>query len=125
MQSESQHLSVIRIWAALAWADGVIAQAEAAVIKRLIDQAGELTDEERNRAYGFLETKVDLETANLRGLSSDAREGIYRAAVRLAWVDLEFADDEKAFLARLRDGLGLSEAKAREIEGQIPPPKKK
>lgn len=121
-QGESQFLSVIRIWAAMAWADGKIADQEAEAMKRLIDGA-ELTDDERATALSWLEHRVDLDTAGVADLSERAREGIYRAAVRLAGVDLEVAEAERTFLGRLREGLGLDEAKAKALEESVPPPK--
>ncbi len=116
---ESQYLSVIRIWAALAWADDKIVDAEAAAMKRLVESA-DLTDEERQTALSWLDTKVELDTAGIAGLSSDARQGIYRAAGRLAAVDLEIADEERAFLDRLRDGLEIDEETAKELEKGVP-----
>lgn len=116
---ESQYLSVIRIWAAVAWADGVIADAEAAAMKRLIESA-DLTDDERDTALSWLEEKVSLDTANIEGLSEEARHGIYRAAVRLAAVDLEIAADERDFLATLRSGLNISEDDAKDLEKGVP-----
>ena len=44
--AESQILSVIRMWAAVAWADGAMAEAEAESLERLIRTA-ELTLDER------------------------------------------------------------------------------
>lgn len=125
MTMESQHLSVIRVWAALAWADGVIAKSEAAAMNRLIDGTTELSDAERATAKGFLTSKVELETASVAKLAPEAREGIYRAAVRLAGIDLDVAEAELSFLKRLRDGLGLSAARADEIQASIPAPRNK
>ena len=116
---ESPYLSVIRVWAAAAWADGVIADAEAAAMKRLVAVA-DLSEDERNTANSWLETKVELETASMKALSEGAREGIYRAAVRLAAVDCDVAVEELAFLSRLREGLSLEPAKAQEIEAGVP-----
>ncbi len=116
---ESQYLSVIRIWAALAWADGVIADAEAAAMKRLVKSA-DLTDEERATALSWLEEKVELDTENIDGLSEEARKGIYRAAARLAAVDLDVAEEERNFLNKLRDGLKLGDGDVSEIESAIP-----
>ncbi len=116
---ESQYLSVIRIWAAVAWADGVIADAEAAAMKRLVEGA-DLTADERETALGWLETKVELDTANVEGLSEEARHGIYRAAARLAAVDLDVADEEKSFLDRLREGLNIDEETAKDIVKAVP-----
>lgn len=117
--AESQFLSVIRVWAALAWADGVIADAEAAAMKRLIGSA-DLADAERATALSWLENKVELETANVSDLADEARRGIYRAAVRLAAVDLEIAAEERTFLDRLRAGLSIPDEVADEIEANVP-----
>jgi len=112
---ESQFISVIRIWAAMAWVDGVVKPAEATAIRRLID-AADLTPEERAEVVTFLDQPVELDTSNIAGLADDARRGIYRAACRMAAVDREIAEVERGFLDRLRDGLGLSAELAREIE---------
>jgi uncharacterized membrane protein YebE (DUF533 family) len=117
--AETQFLSVIRIWAAAAWADGVIAEAEAAALRRLI-AAAQLSEDEKPQALAFLETRVELDTAALTALSPDARKGIYRAACRLAAVDHDVAAAERIFLGRLRDGLAISEDEAREIEQGVP-----
>jgi len=116
--SESQYLSVIRVWAAMAWADGVIADEERAAIKRLVGVA-ELSEEERATALGWLETRVDADASEISGLSDEAREGIYRAALRLAMVDLEVAPEERAYLAKLREGLSIDDAAVARIENSI------
>ena len=117
--AESQFLSVIRVWAAMAWADGVVQDAEAQAMRRLIG-AAELEDDERAAAHRFLEEKVELDTAGVAGLSEDARRGIYRAACRMAAVDREVADAERSLLDKLRGGLGLADEVARDIEAGIP-----
>ena len=117
--AESQFVTVIRTWAAVAWADGVIADAERNALVRLIDGA-ELTADDRTTAHGFLESKVDLDDTGLKDLSGDARRGIYKAACRMAAVDREVADSERAMLVRLRDALGIAVDDAREIEATIP-----
>lgn len=115
---ESQHLSVIRIWAALAWADGVIADAEAEAMKKLISMA-DLSDRDRRVALGWLQQKVELDTSNVTSLGEESRQSIYRAAVKLAVVDLELADEERGFLRRLRQGLSIDDAVAEDIEAGI------
>jgi uncharacterized membrane protein YebE (DUF533 family) len=121
---ESQYLSVIRVWAALAWADGKIVDSEAAAMRRLVESA-DLTDDERKTALSWIQNRVELDTANIAGLSQDARNGIYRAAGRLAAVDLEVADEERAFLERLRIGLEIDEETARKLEKGVPVLEKK
>src|SRR3990167_8856578 len=87
--SESQHLAVIRVWAAAAWADGTIAKPEAAAMRKLIDASKELSAADRETALDFLEHKVELEPNAVAGMSEEARQGIYRAAVRLSRIDRE------------------------------------
>lgn len=115
--AENQFLSVIRTWAALAWADGVVVAAEALAMRKLIESA-ELNAEERATAFGFLEHKVELDTSNLSSLSLDARKGVYKAACRLAAVDRDLADAERGLLGKLRDGLDLGPAAA-EVETSV------
>jgi len=116
--SESQYLAVIRVWAALAWADDVIQDSEREAIMKLISVA-QLSDEERATAKSLLDAKVELETESISGLSQAAREGIYRAALRLAMVDLDMATEEAAMLKRLRDGLSISDEDSKRIETSI------
>lgn len=118
-KAESQFVTVIRVWAAVAWADGVIAESERHALVRLIDGA-ELTAADRDTAHGFLKQKVELSDSGLDELSTDARRGIFKAACRMAAVDHEVTDSERAMLGRLRDALGLGEDDAREIEATIP-----
>jgi uncharacterized membrane protein YebE (DUF533 family) len=117
--AESQILSVIRVWAAVAWADGLIAEAEAEGLRRLIRTA-DLTAEERTAATTFIGTKVDLPDVYLANLSPDSRRGIYRAACRMAVVDHVFASAERRMLDRLQGQLGIPAEIAQEIEADIP-----
>ncbi len=117
--SESPTLTVIRMWAAVAWADGLIATAEADGFRRLID-ASSLNDEERAMARSFLLEKVDLQEGSIRNLSNDARGGIYRAACRMALADSEVADSEQVLLDRLRNKLEIPLELAQQIEQQVP-----
>jgi len=117
--ADSQFLTVIRIWAAMAWADGVLAEAEASALRRLISGA-QLDEEEGARAKSYLENRIDLGDEGLAELSPDAKNGIYRAACRMAALDREVAQSERSMLVRLRDALGLSLDAAREIEAGVP-----
>ncbi len=117
--AESQIVNVIRVWAAVAWADGVLAGSEAEGLRRLIG-AAELTMEERDAADQFLVGKVALPETYLTDLSVEARRGIYRAACRMAMVDHVFAKAERAMLDRLQDLLGIPAEFAAEIEADVP-----
>jgi uncharacterized membrane protein YebE (DUF533 family) len=117
--AESQMLTVIRVWAAVAWADGVISPSEADGFRRLID-ATSLSDEERAAARGFLLERVDLTDVHLDHLGNEAKAGIYRAACRMALVDAEVAASERLLLERLRAKLSIPFELAAQIEAQVP-----
>ena len=117
--AESQILSVIRMWAAVAWADGVLAEAEAEGLRRLIRTA-DLTQDERTAAAKLLDTEVQLPETYLTALSPESRRGVYRAACRMAIVDHNLDVAERATLAKLRDLLAIPSDIATEIEADVP-----
>jgi uncharacterized membrane protein YebE (DUF533 family) len=117
--AESQILSVIRMWAAVAWADGVMSETESDSLGRLIRTA-DLTDAERADARAFLETRTELPEAYLTNLTPEARRGIYRAACRMAMVDRVFSATERALLDRLRTLLSIATDVAQELEADVP-----
>lgn len=117
--AESQILSVIRMWAAVAWADGVMSETESESLGRLIRHA-DLTDDERSGAREFLTTRTELPETYLTNLTADARRGVYRAACRMAVVDHVFSVTERALLDRLRNLLGIAADAAQQIEAEVP-----
>jgi len=117
--AESQIVSVIRVWAAVAWADGMLAEAEAEGLRRLVRSA-DLTPEERQGALTFLDQRVDLPDLYLKNLNPESRRGIYRAACRMAVVDHVFATAERKMLDRLQGLLGIPLDIAQEIEADVP-----
>jgi uncharacterized tellurite resistance protein B-like protein len=118
-QIESQILSVIRMWAAVAWADGVMSETETESLSRLIRTA-DLTDSERAAARSFIETRTGLPETYLTNLTPEARRGVYRAACRMAVVDHVFSVTERALLDRMRNLLGVPAEIALEIEAEVP-----
>ena len=118
-ESESQILSVIRVWAAVAWADGLLAEAEAEGMRKLIRNA-ELTPDERQAATKLLDKKVHLPDVYLQNLNPESRRGIYRAACRMAVVDHVFAHAERKMLDKLQLLLGIPKEIAVEIEADVP-----
>jgi uncharacterized membrane protein YebE (DUF533 family) len=117
--AETQILSVIRVWAAVAWADGVLAEAEAEGLRRLI-RGADLTPDERTGATKYLEAKVELPDLYLSNVNPEARRGIYRAACRMAVVDHVFAHAERKMLDRLQTMLAIPPEIADEIEADVP-----
>jgi uncharacterized tellurite resistance protein B-like protein len=116
---ESQILSVIRMWAAVAWADGVMSETETESLSRLIRTA-DLTDSERAAARTFIATRTGLPETYLTNLTPEARRGVYRAACRMAVVDHVFSVTERALIDRMRNLLGVPAEIAREIEAEVP-----
>lgn len=117
--AESQILSVIKVWAAVAWSDGVLAESEAEGMRRLIRMA-DLNDEERAAATKFLDVRTELPELYLNNLNPESRRGIYRAACRMAVVDHVFAHAERKMLDRLQTVLGIPLDIAQEIEADVP-----
>jgi uncharacterized membrane protein YebE (DUF533 family) len=117
--AESQILSVIRMWAAVAWADGVMSETESESLGRLIRHA-DLTDDERAGARELLTARTELPETYLTNLTPEARRGVYRAACRLAVVDHVFSVTERALLDRLRNLLGIAVDLAQQIEAEVP-----
>jgi uncharacterized membrane protein YebE (DUF533 family) len=119
--AESQTLSVMRLWAAIAWADGTIAEREREVLRRMIGLANFDPDEARI-AEGLLTERAEIADAigNPEQLADDAKAGIYRAACRMAMVDDELAPAERALLDQLRDKLQLAPDVARQLEYAVP-----
>ena len=117
--AESQILSVIRMWAAVAWADGEMSETEGESLSRLIRTA-DLTDDERAGARVFLQHRTELPETYVSNLTPDAKRGVYRAACRMAVVDHVFSVTERALLDRLRNLLGMSVEVAQELEAEVP-----
>jgi len=117
--ADSQILAAIRMWAAIAWADGMLAGAEAEGLRRLIRTA-DLTDRERHEAAAFLDVEVTLPDTLMTNLAPEARRGIYRAACRMAIVDHVFAEAEREMLRKLSERLGVPKEIAEEIEADVP-----
>ncbi len=117
--AESQILSGIRMWAAVAWADGVMSETEGESLSRLIRTA-DLTDDERAGARQFLAAKTELPETYLTNLTPEAKRGVYRAACRMAVVDHVFSVTERALLDRLRNLLGIPVDLAQQIEAEVP-----
>jgi uncharacterized membrane protein YebE (DUF533 family) len=115
MKDEEMFLEVVRLWAATAWADGVIADNEQRLLVGLIRGAN-VGDPTRETALGFLAKPCGLEDAPVDRLGERERQGVYRTACKLTTVDGEIAALERAFLQRLRVHLGLDEAIATDIE---------
>jgi uncharacterized membrane protein YebE (DUF533 family) len=109
-------LRILRLWAAAAWADGVLHPAEAAALRRLIDASDDLDADARKEAARLLDAPVAVDVEEVRALRPEAREGVYRAALDIVRLDRTVTADEEAFLGRLRRVLDLDGAVIARIE---------
>ena len=107
-------LLIVRLWAAAAWADGKMHPAEAAALRRLIDSTDGI---DKQKALALLDS-ADVDINEVKTLSAEAREGVYRAALGIVKIDGVVTDDERAFIARLRGAIDLPEATLSRIESE-------
>jgi uncharacterized tellurite resistance protein B-like protein len=114
-----QVMFMIRLLAAVSWADGQLEESEAAAIERLINAAN-LDEDERAKARSWLAAPVELDPADVGALNMNQRLATYQAAVRIALSDEKMPDEERMLLDRIRDALGLSVEQALEIEAEMP-----
>lgn len=111
--------TILRLWAATAWADGAMHPSEAAALGRLIDASEDLSPTQREEAQSYRTTRPNIDLSEeVQGLSTEAREGVYRAARRIVMLDRELADSEREFMGRLRDALGLAEATIAKLDAE-------
>jgi len=116
-QGSMDSLKILRLWAACAWADQKMHPGEAEAIERFI-AVSDFTDAELVEARRFLAAPPAVNMDEVRELSPEAREGVYRAARGIVKLDRVVTDDEVAFLARLRDALDLDERIIARIEAE-------
>jgi uncharacterized membrane protein YebE (DUF533 family) len=106
-------LTAVKIWAAAAWADGVIVESEAMTMKAIISVA-KLTDAERAIASGWVDKKVTLEDIELDKIPTGEKVHIYSVACGMVAFDKDIAASERGFLDRLGKALGISDADAKQ-----------
>jgi uncharacterized membrane protein YebE (DUF533 family) len=100
-------LRIFRLWAAAAWADGVIHPAEAAALQRWLDAAEGMTPDARKEAARMIAVRPEVDPAEVNALSTAAREGVYRAALAISALDGKVVTAERDFLERLRTVLKI------------------
>jgi len=106
--TESEVLLAVKVWAAAAWADGVIADEEAQGMKAFLSVA-KLSSKEVQTALGWLDEKVELDDVDIAAIPADNRQNIYAAALGVVAIDNEVSDSEKQFLECLRAALEIAE----------------
>jgi uncharacterized membrane protein YebE (DUF533 family) len=104
-------MTAVKVWAAAAWADGVIVESEALAMHAIIEVA-KLTDAQKDEARGWLTRKVSIEDVKLANIPATERLHIYAVACGMIAFDKEVAGDERTFLDRLAKSLQISDADA-------------
>ncbi len=110
---------MLRLLAAVSWADGELAEGESAALGRLIN-AADLDDSERDIARSWIAAPVEIDEGDVGALSENQRLATYQAALRIALSDDELGEQERVLLDRVRLALGLSAEQALEIEAEMP-----
>tara|TARA_R110002096_G_scaffold143328_3_gene299165 strand:+ start:21498 stop:21884 length:387 start_codon:yes stop_codon:yes gene_type:complete len=111
----SEHLSAIKLLAAIAWADGEMQEQERVALNRIVSVAI-FKEGERELAQGYVANPTELDLSATAKFDEASREGIYRAAIRCAAADGVLHPSETAMLLELRKGLALRDALADSIE---------
>lgn len=105
---------IARLWAAAAWADGTLHRRERQALERFVAASRDLDHETKSAALALLDAPPSVDPSELASLPRDAREGVYRAVLAIVRLDGRVTGDEEAWLARLREHLGLdAETRAR------------
>lgn len=107
---------IARLWAAAAWADGVLHPREREALRRFVAASTELDAATRKAALQLLDAPPVVEPSELGALSRDAREGVYRAVLGIVRLDGVVTGDEESWLAKLREHLALDDATRARIE---------
>lgn len=105
-----ESLKIARMWAAAAWADGKLHAREAEALRRFIDASDDLSADARAAALALIDAAPAVDLAEVKALSKDAREGVWRAALGIVRLDGKVTPDEEEWLGRLCAQLGLDAA---------------
>src|SRR4051812_17461299 len=103
-----QNVAILKGLIAVAWADGVFADAEKQALEGLLAAFGS-SDEEADEMRKFAEKPRKLDEIPFKDLSGDDRRMLMSHAVLLSWVDGDQADSERKLLGELAKKLDLSD----------------
>ena len=109
-----QDLAIVKALVSVAWADGVFAERERAMLDALLDVYG-ATPEDRSAIYAYAETRRTLDDIDPQDLSAEDRRILLQHAVLLTFADGEQSNEETDLLAALWAKLRIPEAEARTL----------
>ena len=109
MMSPEEQVTFLQYLFDAAWADGALASEEAEILSTILSGI-EASDDELTRIRAWFDSAPpEPDWAVARG-NAELSEILMRQAMVLAGSDLEYSQDEMAYLERLRERLGMDEA---------------
>jgi uncharacterized tellurite resistance protein B-like protein len=109
-----QDLAIVKALVSVAWADGVFAERERAMLDALLDAYG-AGAEEREAVYGYAEQRRTLDDIDPQDLSADDRRVLLQHAVLLTFADGDQSTEETELLTALSAKLRIPEPEARAL----------
>ncbi len=109
-----QDLAIVKALVSVAWADGVFAERERAMLDALLDAYG-AGAEERKAVYGYAEQRRTLDDIDPQELSADDRRVLLQHAVLLTFADGDQSPEETELLTALSAKLRIPEPEARAL----------
>ena len=107
-----QDLAIVKALVSVAWADGVFAERERAMLDALLDAYG-ASPEDRETLHVYAEKRRTLDDIDVQDLSADDRRILLQHAVVLTFADGDQSPEELELLAALASKLRIPEPEAR------------
>jgi uncharacterized tellurite resistance protein B-like protein len=109
-----QDLAIVKALVSVAWADGVFAERERAMLDALLDAYG-ASAEDRATLHSYAEQRRSLEDIDVQELSADDRRILLQHAVVLTFADGDQSPEELDLLTALASKLRIPEPEARAL----------
>jgi uncharacterized tellurite resistance protein B-like protein len=109
-----QDLAIVKALVSVAWADGVFAERESAMLDALLE-AYSASAQDRAALYAYAEKRRTLDDIDPQELSADDRRVLLRHAVVLTFADGDQSQEELDLLAALSSKLRIPEPEARAL----------
>jgi uncharacterized tellurite resistance protein B-like protein len=109
-----QDLAIVKALVSVAWADGVFAERERAMLDALLDAYG-AAPEDRKAVYTYAEQRRTLDDIDPQELSADDRRMLLQHAVLLTFADGDQSTEEAEMLTALSAKLRIPEAEAQAL----------
>ncbi len=114
VKDDDKDKTIIKLLAAMAWADGRVDSEELRVVEAMIESFG-VDDEVKDELITWAKTPRTLDDVDASTLSQDDAELVLHQAVLLSFVDGEQSDTEIALLNDLTAKLRMSDESAESV----------